>query len=449
MPAMLAELTDWVRIRSVAGTPDTRTELAASARWLAQRFRDIGFPIVDVLPTGDSFAVYAEWCTQPAAPTYLIYSHHDVRSAEEPSWALTEGFTPLLKENRLYGRGSSDAKGQVLAHLWGVRAHLNSTGGAEPTVNVKFLIEGEEELGSPHLADLLEAYADRFAADVVLFSDTLQWDVEQPALCTSIRGMISAHLQLRTAEHDIHSGAVSGPAPNPIVDLSEFVTKLHDEQGRIAFPGFYDDVEEVTTERRQQLAGLPFDEDGWLTKSRTARAVGETTYSVLERLWARPSLEVITFSGGDINDPPRAVIPATAQVDLSIRTVPNQTSHSVARQLTEFVERMLPEGQYTLEISETTAQEPYVTPEHPAAHALARAMEFGHQVPSVGRMGNAGGGPAELLSRMLGAPVLFYGTGLVQDNWHDGDESIDIALLKAGAATLAAFWALVGKPGQL
>jgi acetylornithine deacetylase/succinyl-diaminopimelate desuccinylase-like protein len=170
MPAMLAELTEWVRIRSVAGTPDTRTKLAASAQWLAQRFRDIGFPIVDVLPTGDSFAVYAEWCTQPAAPTYLIYSHHDVRSAE-PSWALTEGFTPLLKENRLFGRGRCRP---VLGH----RAMGRRTAG------------------------------------------------------TSIRGMISAHLQLRTAEHDIHSGAVSGPAPNPIVDLSAFLTRLHDEQGR-------------------------------------------------------------------------------------------------------------------------------------------------------------------------------------------------------------------------
>jgi acetylornithine deacetylase/succinyl-diaminopimelate desuccinylase-like protein len=165
---------------------------------------------------------------------------------------------------------------------------------------------------------------------------------------------------------------------------------------------------------------------------------------VLERLWVRPSLEVISFIGGDIDKPPRAVIPAMAEANISIRTVPGQTVQSVARRLREFVAQRLPESVYTLEIAEETAQEPYVTPAHPAVDALDRAMAVGHQVSYIGRMGNAGGGPAELMARVLGAPVIFYGTGLIEDNWHDGDESADTHLLKAGAATLATFWGLAG-----
>ncbi|MCP2031315.1 acetylornithine deacetylase/succinyl-diaminopimelate desuccinylase-like protein [Okibacterium sp. HSC-33S16] len=439
---MLVELTDWIGIRSIAGAPESAAHLRESAQWLAERFRGIGFPAVEILATGDSSAVYAEWITDVDAPTYLIYSHHDVRATKEASWTVTEPFTPLLRGTRLYGRGSSDAKGQVMAHLWGLRAYLAATERSAPGVNLKFLIEGEEETGSAHLAELLETHADRFAADVIVFSDTLQWSIKHPALCTSIRGMVGAQLELRGPEHDIHSGAVSGPAPNPIIELSRLVADLHDDLGRIALPHFYDEVIEPTIERRGQLADLPFEEHTWIQESHTERAVGECSYSVLERLWLRPSLEVITFTGGDSFDPPRAVIPATAQVSLSIRTVLGQKAHSVAEQLREFVAARVPASQYTLEISEATAQEPYETPAHPAVDLLAQAMSVGHRVPAVGRMGNAGGGPAELMSRVLDAPVVFYGTGLVGDNWHDGDESVDTVLLKAGAATLGAFWCL-------
>jgi acetylornithine deacetylase/succinyl-diaminopimelate desuccinylase-like protein len=442
MSDMLVQLTEWVRIPSVAGTPDTGTHLAASAEWLAQQFLEIGFPVVEINPTGDSFAVYAEWCPHPTAPTYLIYSHHDVRAAKESTWKITDAFSPVLRGNRLYGRGSSDAKGQIMAHLWGLRAHRAAKATSVPGINLKFLIEGEEEMGSPNLADLLERNAERFAADVVIFSDTLQWSAEHPALCTSIRGMISAHLELHGPEHDVHSGAASGPAPNPIIELAEIVAQLHDEDGRIALPGFYDDISEPTAERRSQLAALPFDEESWLHASQTNRITGERGFSVLERLWVRPSLEVISFTGGDTIDPPRAVIPAAAALDISIRTVPGQTSHTVGNQLREFLSERLPASMYTLTLAEATAQEPYVTPDHPAVDVFTQAMAVGHQVPFIGRMGNAGGGPAELMSRVLGAPVLFYGTGMVGDNWHTGDESIDTNLLKAGAATLAAFWTL-------
>jgi acetylornithine deacetylase/succinyl-diaminopimelate desuccinylase-like protein len=203
---MLVELTEWIQIRSVAGPPDAGMHLEASASWLAQKFRDIGFPIVEVLPTGPSFAVYAEWCPDPNAPTYLVYSHHDVRAARETSWNVTDAFTPIMRGHRLFGRGSSDAKGQVMAHLWGLKAHLGATGKSEPDVNLKFLIEGEEELGSPHLADLLAQNTDRFAADVVIFSDTLQWSAEHPALCTSIRGMISHPRHDQCSSRDPRSG---------------------------------------------------------------------------------------------------------------------------------------------------------------------------------------------------------------------------------------------------
>ena len=441
---MLGLLGDWVRIPSVAGDPELRADVARSAEWLAARCRDAGFPVAEVVPTGDSFAVIAEWCHAPGAPTVLVYSHHDVRAVREANWTVTAPFAPLRAGGRLYGRGASDAKGQVIAHLWGLRAHLAATGRAAPAVNLKLLIEGEEEMGSPHLAELLEARRARLAADVVVFSDTLQWSRDQPALCTSVRGMIGAQIEVRGPERDTHSGAVSGAAPNPILELCALLASLHDDEGRIALPGFADAVAEPAG-GRAEYAGLDFDGGDWLERSGTRRVAGESGATVFERLWARPAIEVISIAGGDADGLPRAVIPATARAELSIRTVPPQRCDDVAAGLREFVAERFPDpARVSLEISEHTSQEPYRTPDHPAVGALARAMAAGHGVAAVPRMGNAGGGPAELLARVLDAPVLFYGTGLVEDRWHADDESADPRMLEAGAATIAALWSELG-----
>ncbi|MFC4059112.1 M20/M25/M40 family metallo-hydrolase [Planomonospora corallina] len=439
----LRELGDWVRIASISSEPEHGADLLRSANWLTGRLREIGFPVVELWQTeGGMPAVHAAWCAAPDAPTVLVYSHHDVRAVRAETWGESLPFEPQVRDGKLYGRGASDAKGQILAHLWGLRAHLAATGRDAPPVNVKLLVEGEEEIGSPHLTALLEDHREELAADLVVLSDTLLWSLEAPALCTGLRGMLSAKLQVFGPYRDVHSGAVSGAAPNPCAELCKLMAQLYDEQGRVTLPGFYDRVAELTAEERGRINALPYSDADWLERTETRTVGGEDGYSVLERVWTRPAAEILAFIGGDPVGASRGAIPSVASVDLNLRLVPDQKVAEAAEQLRTWVaERIGGKVEYRLDISLEAAQEPYRTPpDHPAAAALGRAMERGFGAPVAGEMRNGGGGPAHLLHTALEAPVVFFGTGLPQDRWHDSDERAEIDALLKGAATLAFFW---------
>ncbi|GIF09052.1 M20/M25/M40 family metallo-hydrolase [Actinoplanes siamensis] len=438
---LVRELTEWVRIPSVAGVPEREQDLLRSANWLAGALRASGFPVTEVWKADGAPAVYAEWCAAPGAPTVLIYSHHDVRVAEDGQWAETAPFVPVIRDGYVYGRGASDAKGQVLAHLWGIRAHLAATGRDTPAVNLKLLVEGEEETGSAQLTDLLDEHLDRLGADLIVFSDTQTWRSDHPAVCTSLRGMVSATLEVLGPRRDVHSGGVSGPAPNPAVELARLIAALFDDEGRITLPGFYDTVAGPSPARRAELAALPYSDEDWLHRSETRSVGGEAGYSVLERLYARPALEVITLVAGDPTGPSRGAVPSVATAALSFRLAPGQESGEVAEQLRRWLgERKNDRFEYDLSIADTISQEPYETPgDLPALTALSDAVRDGFGVEP-GRMGNSGSGPAELLSRKVGAPVVFFGTGLPQDRWHDSDERVAISMLTRGAATMAHYW---------
>ncbi|MFD0485329.1 M20/M25/M40 family metallo-hydrolase [Kineococcus sp. GCM10028916] len=438
---LLAHLTGWVRIRSVSADPDNSPDMIRSAHWLAAVLRDTGFPEVEVWRTEGAPAVFARWHAAPGAPTVLVYSHHDVRPAEDDHWEQTPPFEPALRDGKLWGRGSSDAKGQVLAHVWAVRAHLAATGREAPAVNLTVLVEGEEESSSTHLAELLEERSADLRADLVVLSDTMTWAKPSPALCTGVRGSLSATLEVLGPYRDVHSGAVSGPAPNPVVELARLLGTLHDEHGRITLPGFYDDVEEPDAGFRDALARLPFDEADWLQRSSTRSVGGEEGWTVPERLYLRPAVEVTSLLAGDPVGPSQGAIPAVATAGISFRTVPGQTVAGVADQLRRWVaERISDRVGYRLQVSEESGQEPYVTPaDLPALAVLHRAAEEGFDT-SVAWMRNAGGAPAALISSTLGIPLVFFGTGLPEDNWHDSDESVDVETLLAGVVTLARFW---------
>jgi acetylornithine deacetylase/succinyl-diaminopimelate desuccinylase-like protein len=441
---LVEQLMEWIRLPSVAGSPERAPNIVRSANWLASALREAGFPSVRIVPTGDTHAVLADWSVDPELPTVLIYSHHDVRAAKEELWDQTHPFEPMLREGKVYGRGSSDAKGQVLEHIWGIRAHL-ACGRIAPAVNLKLLVEGEEEVGSPHLQELLDAENDALTCDLVLFSDTMMWRADHPAICTSMRGTLNAHLEVLGPLRDVHSGAVSGPAPNPVLEVCKLLGGLHDSNGRIAIPGFYDGVDEPSPQRRAELAALPYSDDDWLRRSETRSITGEVGYTVLERLWTRPAIEVTTMVAGDPVGPSRSAIPSMVSCDLSIRTVAGQTMEAVTEQIRSWVADNLPGTvDYRLSVSTDTGQIAYETPDHPAVAALERAMKLGYRTASIGRMGNAGGGPADLLSSSLGVPVVFFGTGLVENHWHDSDEYLLISTMLDGAASLGFFWSEVG-----
>jgi acetylornithine deacetylase/succinyl-diaminopimelate desuccinylase-like protein len=438
---VVAELADWIRIPSIGGVPEHLADVQRSANWLAAALRETGFPTVEVWETEAGPAVYAEWCAEPDAPTVFVYSHHDVRAAKDEEWDETAPFEPRLRDGYLYGRGASDAKGQALAHVWGVRAHLAATGRHAPAVNLKVLVEGEEETGSAHLQQLLRDNRDRIGADLIVFSDTLLWRADHPAVCLSMRGTILAHLEIMGPLQDVHSGAVSGPAPNPVLEMSRLLGQLHDDKGRITVPGFYDSVVEPSQRFRDELAALPYSDEDWLERSLTRSVGGEAGYTVLERLWTRPAIEVTSMIAGDPIGPSRGAVPSVATADLSIRYVCDQTGAEIAEQLRRWVADTVGDRfDHRLSVAPETAQDPYRTPDDlPAVQALAEAMREGFGRPA-GRMGNAGGGPAVLLSESVGAPVVFFGTGLPEDHWHDSNERISVDVLLAGAATLAALW---------
>ncbi|NAZ86622.1 M20/M25/M40 family metallo-hydrolase [Kineococcus sp. T90] len=422
--------------------------MVRSAHWLAALLRATGFPEVEVWRTPGAPAVFARWHETPGAPTVLVYSHHDVRPAEDDHWEQTPPFEPALRDGRLWGRGASDAKGQVLAHVWGLRAHLAATHRRAPEVNLTVLVEGEEEAGSTHLAALLREHREQLACDLVVLSDTMTWSREHPAVCTGVRGSLSAELEVRGPLRDVHSGAVSGTTPNPVLALSRLLAGLHDAEGRVTLPGFYDDVVEPGEEELRALAQLPYDEADWLERSSTGSVVGERGWSVPERLYVRPSVEVVSLLAGDPVGPSQGAIPSVATAGISVRTVPGQSVARVAEQLRAWAREGLGEEvAHELRVSEESGQEPYATPwDLPALAQLQVAAAEGFGRP-VGRMRNAGGAPAHLLATSLGAPLVFFGTGLPEDNWHDSDESVHVDLLLAGAATLARFWSRLGVPG--
>jgi acetylornithine deacetylase/succinyl-diaminopimelate desuccinylase-like protein len=442
---LVGELIEWVRVPSIAGLPEHEPDVLRSANWLAAALRATGFPAVEVWSADESPTVFAEWCAAPGAPTVLIYSHHDVRAVKEGQWTQTAPFVPVRRDGYVYGRGASDAKGQALAHVWGIRAHLAATGRDAPAVNLKVLVEGAEETGSVPLKDLLEQERDRLAADLVVYSDTLTWRADHPAVCTSLRGTLLGQLKVFGPLRDVHSGAVSGPAPNAAEEMAKLLGTLHDDEGRVTLPGFYDDVLEPSARRRADLAALPFTDEDWLDRSETRTIHGEDGYTVLEQLWLRPAVEILTMMAGDSSGPPLATVPAVATADLSVRYVPGQTAGTVADALRRWVAETLPKDiPHELTISTENAQEPYRTPDDlPALQALSEAMRDGFGVEP-GRMGNAGGGPADWIADRLGAPVLFFGTGLSEDRWHDDDERVSVDMLIKGAATLAHLWRRLG-----
>ncbi|MEW2414718.1 M20/M25/M40 family metallo-hydrolase [Streptomyces sp. NPDC046866] len=442
-PEAVEDLARWVAMATVSSDPERAAEVRRSAHWLTAAMRRLGVPRAEVWETQGLPAVYGCWpAADPAAPVLLVYSHHDVHAADPREWRVTPPFQPVRRGGRLYGRGASDAKGQVMCHLWALRAHLAAgagSGRAAPAVTVKYLIEGEEEIGSVHLADLLAEHPGELGADVVMVSDTMLWALDRPAVCTTVRGSVTATLTVRGADRGIHSGAVSGAASNAATELARVLGGLHDDSGRITLPGFYDAVADPAPALRESLADFPFDTAAWLEQTGTFAAQGEAGFTVPERLWTRPAAEVARLTAGRTDMPSLGLVPPEAGADLLLRLVPDQRADRVAEQLRAWLDaRRRPGYRYLLDVSPTIS-DPYRTPsDHPALAALTRAVGHAYGAPAR-PIGNGGAAPAAQLARACDAPVLFFGTGLPGDRWHGPDEGVDLAALRLGIRALTRF----------
>jgi acetylornithine deacetylase/succinyl-diaminopimelate desuccinylase-like protein len=436
----LHDLKDWLRIPSVSADPGRTSELRRSAEWLAVALRDTGFPIAEVWESGGAPAVYAEWPSGAEdAPTVLVYGHHDVQpAAREDGWD-TDPFEPTERHGRLYGRGAADDKGQVFMHTLGLRAHLAATGRSAPAVNVKMLIEGEEESGSPNFLDLIQQHMERLACDTVIVSDTGMWAEDTPTVCTGMRGVVDGQIDLYGPDQDIHSGSFGGAVPNPATEAARLVAALHDEDRRVTIPGFYDGVVELMPRERELIAELPFDEAAWLHTAKSHAALGEAGYSTLERIWARPTAEVNGIHGGYGGPGSKTIVPSSCTLKLSFRLVAGQDPGKVQRLITEWVAAMLPAG-VRHDITFGGPSRPCLTPlDHPALRSLVTAMgrAFGQEI-RITREG--GSGPAADLQDVLGVPVLFLGISVPSDSWHSVNEKVELDLLLKGVETAAHLW---------
>jgi acetylornithine deacetylase/succinyl-diaminopimelate desuccinylase-like protein len=457
-------LKEWLAIPSISADPARHGDVRRSAGWLAAHLRGTGFPVAEIWETGGAAdgagtaagasgqtdsgqgaglpAVFAEWPAEdPAAPVVLVYGHHDVQPVEPLEEWLSPPFEPAERDGRLLARGASDDKGQVLFHTLGVRAGLAASGRAAPPVTIKLLIEGEEESGSPNFAALLRQQRARLDCDVIVISDTTMWSAEVPSICTGMRGLIAAQIDLAGPSRDLHSGSFGGAVANPLHALAALVAGLHDEDGRVTLPGFYDKVLPLSDEERELFARLPFDEKAWLAEAGDSRApVGEAGYTTLERIWARPTAEVNGMWGGHTGPGGKTIIPREAHAKLSFRLVADQEPADVAAALREYVAGHTPPG---IE-ARVTFDGPGVRPSHspigsPAVRlargAMARAFNSDILFTKEG-----GSGPEADLADILGAPLVFVAVGLDSDRIHAPNEKAEMGLLLKGAEAAAYLW---------
>src|SRR5271166_6415519 len=438
------DLKQWLAIPSISADPQRHGDVRRSAGWLAAHLGNIGFPVAEVWETAPDGlpAVFAEWpAADPGAPVALVYGHHDVQPVDPLAEWDSPPFVPAERGGLLLARGASDDKGQVLFHSLGVRAGLASRGAAAPPVTIKLIVEGEEESGSAHFADLLRRERERLACDVIVISDTTMWAADVPSMCTSMRGLASVEVTLTGPSRDLHSGSFGGAVPNPLHAMASLLAGLHDDDGAVTLPRFYDRVLPLSATERELLARLPFDEKRWLAEAGDSGAAsGERGFSTLERIWARPTAEVNGMWGGHTGPGGKTIIPREAHAKLSFRLVAHQDPADVAGMLREFVRHHTPPGTEAAVIAHGPGVRPCFAPiDSPAVRAGLRALEraFGKEILFT-REG--GSGPEADLAEILGAPLVFIAVGLDSDRIHAPNEKVEMDLLLKGAEAAAYLW---------
>ena len=425
----LNELLDLLRIPSVSTDPNRADDVRRAATWLIDDFAAHGFETT-LLETAGHPAVVARRHPHPGGLTVLIYGHYDVQPADPLELWETDPFDPVVREGAIVARGASDDKGQVFAHVKGAFALLEADG--ELPVNLTFLIEGEEEIGSKNLAPAIEANRELLKADVALVSDGAMLPGGIPTLTYGLKGLTYLELRVRTANRDLHSGGFGGGVPNAATAIATIVSKLKDENGRISVPGFYDDVLEISEEERAQFARVPFDEASFAKGIGVSATPGEEGRGLLERLWARPTLDVNGIGGGFQGDGSKTVIPAEAMAKVSCRLVPNQDPEKIADAIEAYVNEIAPPGANVEVIRHAGGAWALSPLDGKAVQAAAAAVrEVDGQDPVFVRTGGTIPVIADL-QQMLGAEVVLVDMGLEEDKIHSPNEKFDLDLFYRG-----------------
>ncbi|MCK6624547.1 MAG: dipeptidase [Anaerolineae bacterium] len=439
----LTDLQALLRIPSISTLPESQGDMQRAAQWLADKLGSIGLQNVKILPTPGHPIVYGDWLqADSAAPTVLIYGHYDVQPVDPLAEWLTPPFEPTVKGDDLFGRGTTDDKGQLYIHIAAVEAYLNTAG--RLPVNVKFMFEGEEEIGSPNIADFIQTHLDLLKADVALISDTHILNPHTPLIITGVRGLAYMEVTLRGSQHDLHSGAYGGVVENPLNAMVRLLASLKDDQGRITIPGFYDDVQELSPAERTALNNGLITDESVLAETGAPALWGEAGYTTVERKSVRPTLDIHGIKGGFIGAGQKTVIPAVASAKVSMRLVPNQSAEHIAQLFIDHIHRLAPP---TMEVSVeklNCSDSAVVDISSSAVEAAAEAYEqgFGRRpfylreggtIPVVG-----------LFSHLLQTPVVLMGFGLPDDRLHAPNEKFHLPNFYRGIETVIHYFDILG-----
>ena len=433
----LKELFELLRIPSVSAKSEHKPDIQRAAQWIADKLRAIGMDGVEIIPTKLHPLVYAEWLRAPGKPTGLFYGHYDVQPPEPVELWTSPPFEPAVREGKLWARGAADDKGQVHIHLAALES-LMKVHGRLP-INVKVIIEGEEEVGSENLYAFIRANTARLKADALLVSDTSMVAPGVPSISYGLRGLNYYQIEITGAEQDLHSGVFGGAAPNPLQVLADLFARLHDKDGRVAVPGFYRDVQALASRERRALAALPWSEKQFRRFVGAPALSGEKGYSTLERLWCRPTLELNGMWGGYMGQGAKTVIPAKAYAKFSTRLVPNQDPKKIAGMVEKQVRRLLPKT-VTCKFETLSQGKPWLASyDHPIFQAALRALGegFGRKAVFIRE-----GGSIPFVTEvhdLLGVPCVLLGFGLSDENAHAPDEHLSLAHYYGGIRSVARF----------
>jgi acetylornithine deacetylase/succinyl-diaminopimelate desuccinylase-like protein len=444
---IVEELLEFLRIPSVSTDPTQRAHVNAAASWVAGRLQRAGPLRVEMFDTAGHPVVYAEWLGAPGKPTILVYGHYDVQPPDPLERWQTPPFEPDLQDDRIYARGVSDDKGPMFIPIKVVEAYF-STRGALP-INLKFLFEGEEEIGSPSLNAFISDHAEMLRADYALSADGAMWRVDKPSVITGSRGLVALNFDVRGPAKDLHSGRHGGAVQNPLHALAELVASLHHPDGRVAVDGFYDAVRAPTTAERAEIAVLAFDDEAYRKEVGVSALFGEQGFSTLERQWIRPTLELNGMSGGYEGEGGKTVIPAGAHAKISCRLVPDQPPDEIV----ELVRRHLVEHTspgIELHIEERPGGSPaYRIPaDHPGLQVARKVLRnlYGQDPASVLIGGTLP--VSEIFSRVLGIDTVYFSFSTSDEDFHSPNEFFRLSRFRDGLRAWTDYWEMAAVPAE-
>lgn len=432
------QLLDLIRIPSVSTEPQRAGDVLRAAEFLKADLLAAGVERAEIMPTGGHPVVYAEWLKAgPSAKTVLIYGHYDVQPAEMADGWTSDPFVPVIRDNVIYARGSSDDKGQAFIHAKVVESYLKGAGSAP--VNIKVLYEGEEEIASVNLKAFIEANLDLLKADVVVISDTGMIDPDQPAVCVGVRGLTYMQIDVQAANIDLHSGQFGGIVHNPALALAQIIARFHDEDNHVTVPGFYDDVVALSPAEREALKATDIPVERLKAETGIPAAWGEEGYTLRERVGTRPTLEINGLLSGWTGEGSKTVLPAKAMAKVSCRLVANQDPQKIYEQVRDFVADISPAGVRVKVSLLSSGEAASMDINDPAMQAVKRAYERGWgKAPIYLREGGSIPVVADF-RKLLGVPVLLMGYGLNTDGPHGPDEHYSLAMFHRGIDTAIIF----------